>query len=129
MEELDLLGTGEKAISLGDAAKLLPLKEGKHISVKIITRWIRFGYGPKKGRVFLEATKVGSTFFTSAGALKRFTDKCLAADRGKFFIPQAAVNAVEAKAGNKPRPKTKAERALEAAGYGSGSKRTPAKAS
>lgn len=131
MEVLDLLGTGETAISLGDAAKLLPLDDaGKKVSIKSILRWIRLGY---RG-VFLEGIKIGNHFKTSAGALQRFIKKCTEADIGKFRTADVAVAAVaEKSASTKPRAKTKAERELEAAGYGSGgahrNRRTARKAS
>jgi len=115
MEELDLLGTGETPICLADAAKLLPTKaDGKPISIKTLERWIRVGY---RKLIFLEGTKIGGTLYTSASALKRFTDKCLADDRKRFFIPQAAVTAAEVKPAAKP-ANSKARRELAAAGWG-----------
>jgi hypothetical protein len=119
---LDLLGTGEPVISPAAAARLLPkrwvLRKGrrtlKHPSAKQVIRWITLGF---KG-VRLAGVKVGVGWFTSAGAVQRFTEACTQLGLGKITVADAAVDAANAKAAtHKPRPKTKAERELEAAGW------------
>lgn len=118
MEVLDFISSGEELISLAEATKLLPKRNGKKTSIRTLERWIRFGH---RG-VFLEAARTGGFFSTSREALQRFSAKCMQADVKRFALPAAA----EPK---KPVPrKSRSQEELEKAGWAGRKSKRPSKA-
>jgi len=87
MRILDITGSGEELISLADAAKLLPTRGGKRISIRTLERWIRHGH---RG-LFLEAARLGCVFYTSREAIQRFNVSCMNQDVAKNQLPSAAL--------------------------------------
>jgi hypothetical protein len=63
--------TKDKLISLKDAAKLFPKAGGGHIHSKTVKNWITHGYQGIK----LEGAQVGSKFYTTTDALRRFSEQ------------------------------------------------------
>jgi hypothetical protein len=63
--------TKDKLISLKDAAKLFPKPGGGHIHSKTVKNWITHGYQGVK----LEGAQVGSKFYTTSEALRRFSEQ------------------------------------------------------
>lgn len=115
MQMLDLAGLGEEGISLAAASELVPRKSGgKRISIKSIERWIRFGY---RG-VFLEATKIAGSFYTSAQAVRRFEVACCTIESARCQLPSAASTAVATA------PAKRARKSLEKAGWAPKKQRT-----
>lgn len=92
----------EKALSLEDVSHLLPPNaNGARVNVSTLTRWILKGINTSRGRVKLDAARVGRRWVTSHEALARFVEQ---------LTPQ--LDQAEAPA---PRSPAKRERAAERA--------------
>jgi hypothetical protein len=66
----------EKAISLSEAAQLIPARRGnKPTHPATITKWITVGYCGIK----LDAIRLGGRWATSHEAIQRFAEACAAA--------------------------------------------------
>lgn len=68
----------ESALSLSEAARHLPLIDGKRPHASTLWRWCRKGIGPKRTR--LEYVRFGHRIVTSVEAIQRFTERLAEAD-------------------------------------------------
>jgi hypothetical protein len=65
--------TYETLLSLSDAARRLPpYRQSRPVSLSCIMRWILAGVRTPRGRVRLEAIRLGGRWLTSVEALERF---------------------------------------------------------
>lgn len=70
----------EKLLSLKEASRCIPGRNGKPLHIATLFRWITDGITCGNGRVKLESMKFGGSLRTSVEALRRFVDAC---SRGK----------------------------------------------
>ena len=98
-------------ISLGEAARLLPARNGKRVHTKSIARWITAGVDG----VRLKGWKAGRTWMTTPAAVEEFTAALAAKAAGGCVGPAARLNVTEAPA-RRTAGAAKAAAELDAAG-------------
>jgi hypothetical protein len=74
------LPDANNAITFSEAAKLLPKKNGKSISIHTIRRWALKGYRGVRLSAFLR----GGVWFTTPEALEKFQQECTAQAGGQY---------------------------------------------
>jgi hypothetical protein len=85
-------------VFLTQAARLLPSgRNGRPVHVSTLLRWILRGVSTLAGPVRLEALRAGGRWFTSAEALRRFSQRVTDGRRhgGPAESPNAAPTAVD----------------------------------
>lgn len=69
------INVNEQLLSLAQAARQLPGRNGKTTHIATLHRWTRGGIKTPHGIVFLETMKVGGLCVTSREAIARFVEK------------------------------------------------------
>ena len=88
----------EQKITLTEASKKCPHREGRRPHVSTIWRWCRVGVRARSGeRIRLEHCRVGGSLFTSAEALERFFTAVADADCKYFNEPHGPTAASPSK--------------------------------
>ena len=71
---------GEQLLTLSDAARELPSRNGRNANPATLWRWATAGVRTPGGRVHLEHVRLGAVSFTSREAIRRFITRLNAVD-------------------------------------------------
>lgn len=79
-----------KGLRLGDAAKMFPRPNGRGISACVMWRYRTVGaMGANGHRVKLECCKVGSLWFTTEAAIRRFIEALSTSEKPEATPPRS----------------------------------------
>lgn len=87
-----MLEMATTALTFAEAAKLLPKRNGQHVSIQTIRRWALRGVRGVRLSAFVQ----GGVYFTTPAALEKFQQECTTSS-GVEYIPTSQEMEREAK--------------------------------